>query len=102
MIGNRNTTVTWERIQGFVLIAAALVFFVMFTFWSGVPTGDQALPFWIGAVVMVIMLIGFGVATWHLLFRQLADGQSAEARPLGVGTRQVMALLLGTGGFGIV
>jgi hypothetical protein len=102
MIGNRNTTVTWERIQGFVLIAAAGVFFVMFTFWSGVPTGEQALPFWIGAGVMVIVLIGFGAATWHLLFRALADGQSAEARQLGVGTRQAMALLLGAGGFGIV
>jgi hypothetical protein len=29
---------------------------VMFTFWSGVPTGERVLPFWIGTGVLVVVL----------------------------------------------
>jgi hypothetical protein len=102
MIGNRSKILIGDRIQAILLIAAALLFFVMFSFWSGVPTGEQALPFWIGTGIMVTVLIVFGVTTWHLLFRALPAGQSAEVQPIRASTRQAMALLLGTGGFSIV
>jgi hypothetical protein len=95
-------TLTAERLQAVVLIAATLLFFVMFSFWSGVPSGENALPFWIGTGVMVVVLSLFGVATWHLLFRPLTDGQTAEAQPISASARRAMAMLLGTGGFGIV
>ena len=50
-------------------VVAALVLFIVFSTWSGVPTGERALIFWIGVGVLVIMLVAFGLVIWHLLLR---------------------------------
>jgi hypothetical protein len=42
-------TPTWKRINSGLLGAAPLIFFIVFSFWSGVPAGDHALHFWIGS-----------------------------------------------------
>lgn len=99
---NHLRTPAGERARGFLAVGAALAFMVLFTFWSGVPTGDQALPFWIGTGVLVVVLAIFGWATWHLLLRPLPAGHAHPDQPIKASYLQAMALLLGTGGFGII
>lgn len=89
-----------ERLRVGLLIAAAAVFFVAFSFWSGVPRGEKALPFWIGVAALVGVLAAFGFATWHLLFRPMS--RPVQAQTLPVATRQSLALLLAVSGLSII
>jgi hypothetical protein len=73
-----------------------------FALWSGIPGGERATPFWIGIIVLILILFGLGALTWHLLFRSLPAGQRVEAQPLRARYRRVAALLLGVGAGGIV
>jgi hypothetical protein len=91
-----------ERLRVGLMIAAAAVFFVAFSFWSGVPGGEKALPFWIGVAVLVGVLAAFGFATWHLLFRPLPAGQVARVQTFSANLRQSLALLLGISGLSII
>lgn len=102
LVGSSIKTPTWERLKAMLLVVAALAFFIVFGFWSGVPTSERALPFWIGTAVLLIVLTVFGWATWHLLFRPLPAGQVVRGQPVSASYRQAMALLLGVGGFGII
>ena len=93
---------TWGRFRAVLLGLAALIFFIVFGFWSGVPTGARALPFWIGVAVLLIVLAAFGWATWHLLFRPLPAGQIIREQPIKASYRQALALLLGVAMCGII
>lgn len=90
------------RLKSVLIVLAVLVYLTTFTIWSGVPGGRAAILFWIGVVVLILVLIGFGFAMWHLLFRPLPEGQTVRAQPLKVNTRQIMALLLAVGGCAII
>jgi len=89
-----------ERLRVGLMIAAAAIFFVAFSFWSGVPRGEKALPFWIGIAVLVGVLAGFGFATWHLLFRPMNRAVQVQMLPLAL--RQSLALLLALSSLGII
>src|SRR5215475_15005003 len=68
---NSITVPGWDRLRLGLLGAAALGVFMVFSTWSGVPTGERALPFWIGVAVLIIMLTVFSLVVWHLLVRPL-------------------------------
>ena len=102
IIENPLKTPTRDRLKIVIVAAAALAFFVVFGFWSGVPTGERALPFWIGTALLLVVMTAFGVVTWHLLFRPLPAGKNVRVEPLRANFRQAIGLLLGVGGFGIV
>jgi hypothetical protein len=102
VMGNIIKTPAGQRTKGLLVAGAVLAFFILFGFWSGVPTGERALPFWIGIIVLLIILVAFSGAAWHLLFRPLPKGQGVRDLPIKATYRQLMALLLGVGGFGIV
>ncbi|MCI0575808.1 MAG: hypothetical protein L0332_06395 [Chloroflexi bacterium] len=91
----------WARLRMGLLGAAALVLFIVFSTWSGVPTGERALLFWIGVAVLVIMLAAFGLVVWHLLLRPLPAGQAVREQPIKASYRQALALLLGVGQLGM-
>ena len=91
-----------RRIKPVVLGVAALAFFVVFSFWSGVPDGERALAFWIGVEVLIVMLMAFSWAAWHLLFRPLPAGQPIQQQPIKASYRQALALLLSVGGFAFI
>jgi hypothetical protein len=92
-----------DRLKPILLVGLGLVIAIVFTIWSGVlPSGDRALPFWIGTAVLLVFLSIWGSVTWHLLFRPLPAGHSVRAQPMNASYRQAIALLLGVGGFGIV
>ncbi len=102
LMPNTITAPTWERIKVALLALAALGLFIVFSIWGGVPTGERALPFWIAVAVLLVVLAGFGWATWHLLFRPLPAGQIVRPQPIKASYRQALALLLGAGGFSII
>jgi hypothetical protein len=95
-------TPTSERIKNIVISIVIIATIAAFAFWSGVPSGDRALPFWIGVIVLFAMLGGFGLATWHLLFRPIPAGKVVAEQPIKAAHRQALALLLGMGGVGII
>src|SRR5262249_9802909 len=91
----------WNRLRLGLLGAAALGVFIVFSTWSGVPTGERALPFWIGVVVLIIMLAAFSVVVWHLLLRPLPAGQNVQEQPIQASYRLALALLMGVGRLGL-
>src|SRR5262245_62142966 len=99
----RNTIIVpgWDRLRLGLLGAVVLGVFVVFSTWSGVPTGDRALAFWIGVTVLIIMLTAFSVVVWHLLVRPLPAGQTVREQPIKASYRLALALLLGVGRLGV-
>src|SRR5262245_53498563 len=91
----------WDRHRLGLLGMAAVGLFIVFSTWSGVPSGERALPFWIGVAVLVIMLAAFSLAVWHLLVRPLPAGQSVREQPIKATYLHAIALLLGVGGYGM-
>lgn len=92
----------WGRLKAALLGSAALAFFIAFGFWNGVPTGERALPFWIGVAVLLTVLMAFAGAIWHLLFRPLPAGQTVRQRPIQASYRQALALLLAVAQYGFI
>ncbi len=101
MTRNILTSPGWERLRIGLLGAAALGVFIVFSTWSGVPTGERAVPFWIGVAVLAIMVMAFGWAAWHLLLKTLPDRQTTREQPIKTSYRQAIALLLVVGGYGM-
>src|SRR5215510_3316237 len=98
---NTITVPSWDRHRLVLLGAAALGLFIVFSTWSGVPSGDRALPFWIGVAVLITMLAAFSVVAWNLLVRPLPAGQIIEEQPIKASYRLALALLLGVGRLGV-
>jgi hypothetical protein len=92
----------WKRLRPWFFGGAAVIAFIAFTFWSGVPTGERALLFWIGVGVLLVMLVAFGWATSHLLFRPLPAPQVVQEQSIKTSYRQAIAFLLGLGGLGFI
>jgi hypothetical protein len=88
-----------ESIRPILLGVAALLVFGVFSSWSGVPSGERALPFWIGVVVLAVMLLIFAWAAWYLLLKPLPARQRISAQPIHPSYLQAIALLLGVGGY---
>jgi drug/metabolite transporter (DMT)-like permease len=101
MTGKTHKVWDQERLRVGLFGTAALFLFIVFSTWSGVPTGERALIFWIGVAVLVITLGVFGMITWHFLFRPLPAGQTIEQQPIKANYRQALALLLGVGQLGM-
>jgi hypothetical protein len=101
MTRNTFTIPRWERLRMGLLGAAALGLFMVFSVWSGVPTGERALPFWIGVAVLIMMLVAFSWAVWHLLLKPLPAGQTIREQPIKASTLQAIALLLVVGAYGM-
>jgi hypothetical protein len=101
MIPNRLNKLIGIRLKPGLLAAAPMIFFIIFSFWSGVPTGERALPFWIGVAVLLVVVAAIAGLIWHLVFRPLPAGQTVREQPIE--TRYVLALslLLGVGRIGI-
>jgi hypothetical protein len=87
-----------ESIRPILLGVAALIVFIVFSSWSGVPGGERALPFWMGVAVLSIILLAFAWAAWYLLLKPLLIGRPPE-QPIQSSYRQALALLLGVGGY---
>ncbi len=101
MTRNALTLPRWERLRIGLLGAAGLGLFIVFSTWSGVPTGERALPFWIGVAVLAIMVTAFGWVAWHLLFKPLPAGPTIREQPIRASHLQAIALLLVVGGYGM-
>jgi hypothetical protein len=99
---NTSNLPIWGRIKAAVVGVATLIVFIVFGFWSGVPRGERALAFWIGVELLLVILIAFSWAAWHLLFRLLPAGQTVRAPPVKASYGQALALLLGVGGAGLI
>jgi hypothetical protein len=83
-------------IRTLALLAVGIILCINFVIWGGVPHGEMVTPFWIGVGVLIAICIGFGLLTWHLLFRPLPAGHrlpAATAAPASI--RQLIAMLLG-------
>src|SRR5687768_11459416 len=85
-----------ESIRPILLGVAALIVFIVFSSWSGVPSGERPLPFWMGVAVLAITLLTFAWVAWYLLLKPLPIGRITE-QPIQSSYRQVLALLLGVG-----
>lgn len=102
MTQNVIRTPAWKRAKIGLLGAVVLAFFIVFGFWSGVPAGERALPFWIGVAVLFVMLSAFSLTAWHLMVRPLPAGQTVLVQPIRVTFRQALALLLSVGQYGFI
>lgn len=56
---------------------AFVVIFAAFTFWGGIPGGDQSVAFWAQIGALFLILCAFALTYWHLLLRPLAPGLRA-------------------------
>jgi hypothetical protein len=99
---NTSNLPIWGRIKAVAAGLAALILFIAFGFWSGVPSGERALSFWIGVEVLLLILTAFSWAAWHLLLRPLPLGQIVQPQPITASYRQALALLLSVGGAGLI
>src|SRR5262249_16296444 len=79
---NTITVPGWDRLRLGMLGVAALGVFMVFSTWSGVPSGERAQPFWIGVAVLIVMLTVFSLVVWHLLVRPLPAGKTVEKQPI--------------------
>jgi hypothetical protein len=91
-----------KHLTGVVLSAVLLLVVVAFSFWGGVPRGDRVLLFWLGVILVALMLVVFGWATWHLLFRPLPAASANSGQPISAVYRQMIALLLSVSGVGFI
>ncbi len=84
---------------GWALTAiSAVVIFAAFTFWGGIPSGDQAIAFWAQIGALFLILCAFAALYWHLLLRPLAPGlRQPVPDSLDLRLRQGIALVQ-TGG----
>ena len=82
---------------------AALALLVAFALWGGLPAPDQTPAFLAGVAVLLGVLAGLGLLTWHLLFRPLPAGhKTPRAGTLPTAIRRGLALLLGIGSLNIM
>lgn len=92
----RQSSNIWPQLRVLVIALVVVVCLIAFTLWSGVPSQKESGAFWVGVVVMLAVLFGFGWATWHLLIRPLPAGVSVpEARTLSATVRRALGVLLG-------
>lgn len=77
---------------------AAVICFVSLGYWGGIPSGASESQFWAQVGLLLAIIVGFALASWHLLLRPLPAGvRKPNRHQLPVATRQRIALLL-TGG----
>jgi hypothetical protein len=94
--------------QSLRLIAVGVVSLIVlgaFVIFGGVPSDDRTAIFWAATLAMIVILLGFGAATWHLLYRALPAGHrtvAVEGRGLGINARAMLALLMAISSFSLI
>ncbi len=87
-----------SRLGWVLMVAAGILMFFSLGYWGGIPRGASDTGFFLQALLLLVIIGGFGLAGWHLLLRPLPAGARAPAPyTLPVGLRQRLALLM-TGG----
>jgi hypothetical protein len=98
--GNRGNFKHWEWIFA-ALVGIAV--FAAFTVWGGIPSDDRVGVFWLLVAVLLVVSAGFGLVTWHLLFRPLPAGHKAPTVvALPASMRLGLSVLLAVGGLCLV
>lgn len=78
------------------------IIFVAFSVWGGIPGEANAGLFWLQTGLFFLVICAFVLALWHLLIRPLAPNlRQPTIEPLTFRAREVIALLLASGGFSI-
>ncbi|MCY4071076.1 MAG: hypothetical protein OXG60_07240 [Chloroflexi bacterium] len=88
---------------GWILSAiAGAIIFVAFSVWGGIPAETNVALFWLQAGLFFLVICAFVLALWHLLIRPLAPTlRQPTVVPLTFRAREVIALILASGGFSI-
>jgi len=82
------------------ILGAVVVILAVLAAIAGLPSGDRAVGFVVGLIVLIAALTGIGLLGWHLLVRPLPANLPAvtQAQPLlSTRARQIIALYLTLG-----